>query len=369
MTRKKKKITKDFYRLDKILKVPASYYMIIGERSNGKTYSVKEHMLQKASQGGMFIYLRRRHKYVTRAKMYALFDDMESLQYELFGTNIKYTTDLGFYVSTEEGNKTIGKAVAIEDGMDMKGIPFEKITTILFDEFIDYSYFEDEIPKFLNLISTIVRERTNVEIFMLGNTIARYSPYFTAFGIDASKLVQGKIHYFAHKNGATVSLEYCLTRSAEGTKKKHHKYLGLDDNETVRMILYGEFDQKEVQTENIDGIGWNCRRRKIPLYITATGDTFELSLYEKRNPILFVRRINTQQGKVSVDIKYNLSFDNSVQLVSKNGLVPFYKRISTFFDIETIELMKIAKECCRTGRVVYDNSLTGTEFERMLLSF
>lgn len=365
----KKKITKDYYRLDNILHYPASFYMIIGERSNGKTYSVKEHMLQKASQGGMFIYLRRRHKYVTRAKMYELFDDMEELQQQLFGTKIRYTTDMGFYIETDEGNKTIGKAIAIEDGMDMKGIPFAKIDTILFDEFIDYSYFEDEIPRFLNLISTIVRDRTNVEIFMLGNTIARYSPYFNVFGIDASKLVQGKIHYFAHKRGATIALEYCRTRSVTGSKEKHHKYLGLDDNETVKMILYGEFDQKEVQTESIDGIGWRNKRRKIPLYITATGDTFELSVYEARNPVLFVRRINTQQGKVSVDVKYNLSYDNSVALVSKKGIIPYYKKISSFFDTETTELMKIARECAKTGRVVYDNSLTGTEFEKMLLSF
>ena len=365
----KKKITKDYYRLDNILKIPASYYMIIGERSNGKTYSVKEHMLQKASQGGMFIYLRRRHKYVTRNKMYELFDDMEQLQYQLFGSLIKYTTDLGFYVEDSDGMKrTIGKAIAIEDGMDLKGIPFAKVHTILFDEFIDYNYFEDEIGRYLNLISTIVRDRPDVEVFMLGNTIARYCPYFTAFGIDSSKLVQGKIHFFQHKRGVSVALEYCRTRSVTGTKEKHHKYLGLDDNETVKMILYGEFDQKEVQTESIDGIGWSCTRRRIPLYLTATGDVFELSVYEKRNPILFVRRVNTQEGKVSTGIKYNLSFDNSVQLVTKYGAVPFYKKVSSLMDNETWELMKIAKECCRCGRVVYDNTLTGTEFERMLLS-
>ena len=42
---KKKQV---FYRLDKVLKTCAHYIMLLGERSNGKSYSVKEHCVQDA---------------------------------------------------------------------------------------------------------------------------------------------------------------------------------------------------------------------------------------------------------------------------------------------------------------------------------
>ena len=37
-----------YYRLDKIKKVDAQYKMLLGERSNGKSYAVKEDALQDA---------------------------------------------------------------------------------------------------------------------------------------------------------------------------------------------------------------------------------------------------------------------------------------------------------------------------------
>src|SRR5574344_1321684 len=50
-----------YYRLDKIKKVDAQYKMLLGERSNGKSYAVKEDALQDAwsDDNKKFIYLRR----------------------------------------------------------------------------------------------------------------------------------------------------------------------------------------------------------------------------------------------------------------------------------------------------------------------
>ena len=39
---------KKYYRLDSILKTNAEYLMLLGMRSNGKSYAVKEFLLEKA---------------------------------------------------------------------------------------------------------------------------------------------------------------------------------------------------------------------------------------------------------------------------------------------------------------------------------
>lgn len=366
----KKVYTKDYYSLTNIMQYDTSYKVIIGERSNGKTYSVKSHMLQKQKRGGgRFLYLRRKHKYITRQKMYKLFDDVDNMCIDLFGGTISYKNDIGFYVETDSDINVLGYCTSIEDAMDFKGVPFNDVTTIFFDEFMDYDYYDDEIRRFLNIISTVVRKRENVEIFMVANTIARYSPYFELLRVDVNKLQQGKIHILNHKGGVSVAVEYCKSMNINptGKKEKKDKYIGFDDNENVKMILYGEFEQRDVEVKNVDGKGWNTVKRRIPAYITYAGDVFEVSIYMNRDFISFVRKVNTQEGKVKRSTKYNIAVDNSVILVTDAGIVPKYRKLSKFMGDDIIEMFDIVKECVRCGRIVYDNALTGTEFEDIML--
>lgn len=366
MAKKHKKQTTDFYRLTRLISIPASYYGIIGERSNGKTYSVKERIVDKYEKNkDKFVYMRRMHRHITRKKMKKVFQDINEYAYDKIGSFISYDTENDFTITDENGKKiTIGACVSIEDAIDLKGIPYNEIKTIFFDEFLDLNYMQDEIERFLNIISTIVRERDDVEIFLCGNTISKYCPYFDLFGVDPRKLKQGEIAYYTHKNGVTFALEYCKSKVQELGKEKTHKYLGFDDNKTVDMILYGDWEYKEVNIKNVDGIGWSSNRTLIPAYITSLGNVYELSLTtETKDRILFIRRLNTQNGFVKPHIKYNLSFDNSVKLISKNGAVPIYSRLSKIFMTENIfNQIQIAKECMRVNRVVYDTYETGTEF-------
>ena len=250
--------------------------------------------------------------------------------------------------------------------MSEKGVSFEKVTTILFDEFVDLDYFDNEIERFLNIISTVTRNRENIEIFMCGNTISKGCPYFEMFGIDINKIKRGMTYRITHDMGVSVALYYTKTKvSAIGETHKNHKYLGFDNNESVRMILYGDWESKKVETKSIDGFGWNSDRILIPCYISAVKQTYELSLlnYNKcKIPILFVRKPNTQEGRVSSKIKYNISSDMSLSLVNKNGIVPTLSRVNTFIDEGTRKMIEIAFECINCGRVIFTDNLTGTEF-------
>ena len=40
---------------------------------------------------------------------------------------------------------------------------------------------------FMNVLSTIIRDRENIKIFMLGNTVNKYCPYFDEMGLTFHK--------------------------------------------------------------------------------------------------------------------------------------------------------------------------------------
>lgn len=357
-----------WYSLERINRYPVSYRIIIGERSNGKTYSVKEYVQRNFKMGmGKFVYLRRTAKQISRKEMKELFSDQNEIAFELFDDYIHYTTDLGFHYYNENGEAvTIGRAFCVEEGAVKKGIPWNEYTTIFFDEFLEYGNpIENEIAKFINVISTIVRKRDNVNIFLIANTVTKLSEYFKLFGIDIKKLKQGQIYFGKHSNGVTYAIEYCSSSNIVDGKKQKNKYVGFDNNPTSNMILYGEWEYDIVNTSSIDGIGWNSKRRLLPFYCTANGEVYEISLYESEDPITFVRKINTQCGEVRKEIKYNLSYDNSLQLVTKAGIVPTYSKFNSLIDKETLTYWDITKLCIDAKRVVYDKIESGSDFMKI----
>lgn len=312
------------------------------------------------------MYVRRRHRMITRRKMKKLFEDINNETIKILGNPIVYNGAGEFYYINENGNKVVvGYCTAIEDAYIDKGIPYNNVEYVLFDEFIDYEYMKDEIAMFRHTIANIVRdeERQGVKIIMLGNTVSKHCPYFDYFGFNINKIRQGEIAVIKASGGGTVAIEYTKTRisSIDGTKKKS-RYFGFDGVGND-MILHGSWEYNDCNTKEIDSISWKCQRTRINAYITGLSNVYEMSYYKSKNPIAFIRSINTQNGLVSRDIKYNLSFDNSLSLHNINGvIIPKYRKISRFIDDKTVGEMELIKECIRCGRVVYENEKVGTEF-------
>lgn len=347
-----------------------TYRLVIGERGNGKSYAVKERCVNRYYQEEEFefLYIRRCKHQKTRANMQKVFNDINKKIATEHGEWVHYSNDNGFYMSNNyDFKKPFGHVISIEEADKIKSIPLQNVKVIFFDEFLEYgNKIANEEALFLSIISTVVRDRDDIEIFMCGNTVTKYSPYFTLFGIDLGKMKQGKLYTFAHENGVTGAIEWCESRNIIDGKKLGHKYLGFDNNPSSNMILYGDWEYDNVNISNIDGIGWNCRRRLVPIYLTAKNEVFEFSIYQSTNPILFIRKINTQNGFVRQEIKYNLSYDNSLVLNNKNGIVPMYKKINGLIKSNVIqELWRYVKLCLDCGRVVYDTLESGSDFSKV----
>lgn len=353
------------------MNLPTKYKLIIGERGNGKTYSAKMVLInQFIMERAKFAYVRRRKDQITRKDMKRLFSDINdrAMSPDVLGDYIKYSVERGFYIDDDDGKPLImGYPFSVESSTYKKGIPWNEIKYIFFDEFLEYGNpVADEIPQFMNLISTIVRKRDDVTVIMCANTVTKMSPYFDLFGIDLKKLKQGQIYSFVHQNGVTGSIEWCSSSNITktGSRLQDH-YIGFDNNPTSNMILYGEWEYDLVNTLSIDGKGWEQHRKLIPLYVTAIGDVYELSLLEQQNPVLFVRKLNTQGGQVRKEIKYNISYDNSLTLINKHGIVPMYGAVTSLMDEDTQALWNIAGECIKSKRVVYDTIESGSDFMRV----
>lgn len=324
--------------------------------------------------GKKFIYVRKRTDSISRKEMKRLWSDLnEDLILDELGDYIKYTPDKGFYYERDDECITIGYALSVEDYESKKGIPFNDITTIFFDEFIEKrGDLDDEVSRFMNLVSTVRRKRDDVEIFMVANTVTRFSPYFEEFGIDIKKLHQGEISYVKHEMGAEIAIEYCKSLNKEKGVRKKDRYFGFDHSPASQMIMYGEWEYDVVNTKSVDGISWNCERRLVPMYLTAIGEVYEMTIYEKGDcPITFVRKINTQNGVVKPYIRYNLSVDDSINLVKSDGngkmtQVSKFAVVNDLMDQEVVQMWKVVKMCIEAKRTVFDNMHTGSDFSRLV---
>lgn len=363
---RRKKYTHDYYRLDAILSHPSSYYIILGERSNGKSYAVKERMLLHYYQTGKrFIYIRRYKRQKVKRRNRKYFEDMQDYAKKLFKSYIYYDYIDGFYIIKDDGTReTIGYALSIEEGVDDKGSNFSDCDIIVFEEIIEHSYLDDETTRYLNLLSTIIRKRKDVEVFMLGNTITKTCPYFRDLGIDIGKTKQGCISQFTHSKGVTIAVERTKSFVARGETRatQKDKYFGFDNLGAVSMMLYGDWEHGNYEVKSIDGKTWASHRKLLHFVYYALGRVYECSyaVYQG-NPIVFVRTINTQRNELNEKIRLVLS-NTREQFTNKNGFVPLYTGYSKFFKEDIAEEIKLFRDCIHCGRMVFTTPEVGTDF-------
>lgn len=235
------------------------YYVVFGERSNGKTYSALKYCLERYfKHGEQFAYIRRFGEDVKKKNLQTLFSAHveHGLISEYTGgafTSIEYGGNKFIPVNWTTGAKgadlkevakePIGYAFDLNAVEHHKSTSFPKITTIVFDEFLSrQGYLTNEFVLFMNTLSTIIRDRNNVKIFMIGNTVNRYCPYFTEMGLTHIKNQKPgtcDVYHYAD-TGLSVCVEYCDPMSKRGGKSSD-MYFAFD-NPQLQMITSGSWE-------------------------------------------------------------------------------------------------------------------------------
>lgn len=248
-----KKAKEKFYTLDNILKKKATYNIIIGMRSNGKTYSCLKYAIDEYFKtGGQFAYIRRWREDVIGRRANGVFTALNDDGYIIDASKGKfdgicYYAGRFYFCTYDEKGKPIyndcdlfGYTFALADNEHNKSISFNRVKTVFFDEFISKRmYLNDEFVLFMNTLSTIIRQRNDVKIFMAGNTINKYAPYFEEMGLThVPKMEQGTIDLYTYGDSElTVAVEYC----AEISRKNSNKYFAFN-NPKLHMITSGKWE-------------------------------------------------------------------------------------------------------------------------------
>lgn len=233
----------------------AYYYMAFGERSNGKTYSALNYAIERYFKfGEQFAYIRRFGEDVKRKNLSTLFDAHVANKriWELSGQTynlVNYTA--GRFIAynyldagkIENDKQPMGFAFDLNSMEHHKSTSYPKVTTIIFDEFLSrQGYLTNEFTLFMNTLSTIIRDRSNVKIFMIGNTVNKYCPYFTEMGLSHIKEQQpGTVDLYTYADtGLSVAVEYCDPTAKRGGK--HSDVYFAFDNPQLKMITSGAWE-------------------------------------------------------------------------------------------------------------------------------
>ena len=231
----------------------AVYRIAIGGRSIGKTYSVCKTIVEDYfNKGHRAAYIRRYEEEITPKNIASLFAPHRELIIQLSDgkyNDVTYRTKEWHFCYTDDDGKIVEKdptafciSAAINTWMTTKGQDRGIVHTILYDEFLTRdTYLRDEFVDFMNVVSSLLRDRDEAVIYLLANTVSKYSPYWKELGIDSVETMkQGEIRVYQYgESDLTLAIEYC--EGVDATKKVASKYFAFD-NPRLKMVQNGQWE-------------------------------------------------------------------------------------------------------------------------------
>ena len=238
-----------YYTLDKINATGALYRIAIGKRSNGKTYAGLRYTIEQyIKTGAQCAYIRRRKEDILTREMMSLYDNLVANNVIQELTEGKYNAVIydtrRFYLAFKDENGEITAkdatpccfVFAINVSEHSKSTSYPHVKYIIFDEMLSRTgYIPDEFVLFTNLLSTIIRGRGDVIIYMFGNTVSKYScPYFAEMGLKHIKdMKPDSIDVYTYGDtGLTVAVEFTDPNTGSPESNKYFAF----DNERLKMI-------------------------------------------------------------------------------------------------------------------------------------
>ena len=367
-----------YWNPSKLIGTGADFMLCIGQRGNGKTYGILKYFLQQYKKTKKrFCYLRRWDEDIKAYRMEQLFAPFRNLIDELFGDEFTIVyKNHKFYLVNGNGTKvdTLGYVLSISSSAHTKSISYTNVGYILYDEFIRMTgeqELRDEMSRFDNTLSTIIRgDNVNVKVFMLANTVSKYSPFFLRFAIDINKIEQGTITVkdIPLETGdiLKVALEYCEFN--EEASKKISKY------STNAMIKSGKWEIPE--TDEIPTVPNSIIKEKLLFTIYSEEVNVTVGCFLRRekwaelvknDQLLYVPKYHVREFLVlrTVEKKssyFHLSKEKSLKYTDYNDIGIMLK------DIEEQTEINFEDELYR-GRVFCDNCFTGDYFCNAWLKF
>lgn len=337
-------IKRKYYSLKNILAKNAQYNIIIGERSNGKTYAALEYGVRQALKTGERMAIVRRWQDDFRGKRGAtVFDSLVNNKVieKISGgewTGVYYYGARWFFCRYEDNGERVtapepfAYAFAVSSGEHDKSTSYPDITTIIFDEFITRQmYLPDEFVLFMNVLSTIIRDRDNVKIFMLGNTVNKYCPYFAEMGLNHIKeMEKGDIDVYTYgDSGLLVAVEFSDNPSKNKPSDRYFAF----NNPKLSMIT-GHGGVWEIAIYPHKPVKFSPKDIVFTFFVVFSGDTLQCEVVNIDNlSFVFVHRKTTELKDPDKDLVFSPDFDprpNWKRKITK-PVTNIEKRIARYF--------------------------------------
>lgn len=333
-----------------------NWLLLLGERSCGKSYSVKYHALKQAFDNIDGNICNRELAYIRRFDL----DCKDSVCEPYFSdmpiyaiTNGKYTTisvyrkRIYFANLSEDGRPIrgvcIGQCFALSSAEHYKSLMFPRIFNCIYEEVVSQNnqYLYREPFALQQLISTILRDRLGM-VYLIGNTISRLCPYYGEFGLkNVESIPEGKCNVY-HLDNTILKVYRCISRGYNS---------GMFFGKPAKNITEGEYYTEEQPTLPKKLREYRCLYTCVieysPLTFLArflsdeiTGDKFWY-IEPKTTPIRGDTRV--------ISNRYNPS------LIWTHGFLPLTENENRAF-----------KYLTHYNKLCFSDNLTGTEFYDIL---
>lgn len=359
------------YSLDAIDKIDSQYKLIIGEKSNGKSYAVKLKLLKEAWETGIpFFYVRRYVEDVKAHMVERYFNDMVENDdgkreiYDLTDGECECVQVFrgGIYFATKDEKGEVKRIrlfayyMAIPQYEHFTSQAFVKINRILFEEFIaplGKPFLPKEYNTFMLIVSTIFRRRAGCIVYMIANTNKLVCPYFDEWGITVEELERGMISVFHHDSGDVdedkkriiidIAVEYC-----ENTAGTDRMILGKKRN----VMTKGEWDTNSYPHLEQP---FKTYRKWYVMYFRKSRFTFVIRLLSDSNrmPFLYVYPASKDE-----------MLPENARIVEEGfSLNP---RVTQSFSEFRTRYDELVYTLLKEGKVCYSTNMCGTTFNELL---
>lgn len=328
-----------------INKYDLRYLLLIGQRNNGKSFSVKKLCLEDfIKHGKKFIYLRRYDNDIRDKNTTSYFNDKAlNIKKLSHGKYDKVESYRGkFYVIDKNNNKIeCGSCLSLNNYEHYKSLVFTDYYYIIFEEFItDRLYLYNECDKLDSIISTVFRNTSEKAcVFMIGNTLSRINPYINNWDLDGlKKQKQGSLKVYHYNNNINIGVYYTpdnnqinnfvVGKNVDNITKGDwlvNNYLNITDYEDAETLYFFVL---------------NIQKNLFSCYLKKFKDDYFLYIEPKTTDIKDNTRVVSDEPNISLYYTKGFKAINDIEVFIFNNLI-------------------------KNDKIVFSDNLTGTEFYQL----
>lgn len=343
----------------KLLK-DAQYLLLLGERSNGKSYAAKTVAIRDAiKKNDLFIYLRRYDLDIKDNLCTRYFADWpvqeatdgEYTLIDVFRKSI-YLANIDETTQKIKRGKKIGFCQSLSGAEHQKSLQYPEVKTIIYEEFLpkNAQYLYNEPDALQHHVSTIFRLRTDGKVILVGNTLTRICPYYKAWGMEKVR------------NMDLNSIEEFIFPNAYGPDTTVRVYrtdsLGFNSG-----MFFGS------SADNISGGAYEAEpHAHLPKSVRDYRQIYDMVI--QHDYIMFYLQLLQDKDECNNIIWYvepkTSPIKKGTRVISTEfSTDPMYSRFLVGLTPNEEQIFQIL----RSGKICYADDLTGTEFESILSNF